>query len=234
MDCSSWTKRHQFLPVTSSNTPWNISFAYGVWQLWLSHKKRIFNPPSDTHNQMLPRTLHLSLEYFLLIHPRKSSIPKCILNISWQPPVDPFFTLNTDGRTLGNPGYAGGGGIIRDSQGRWIIGFPPHIGLTINNIVEHWAVQQRLYMAWDAGIIILNIEVDSTLVINCQTSPGDMAPALAPLICDCRILLDKKWTVCLNHTYCEVNRVADGLCKKGKGAKQPTENLFTLSIFCIL
>ena len=99
-DCSSWTKRHQFLLVTSNNTPWNIIFAYGIWQLWLSCKKRIFNPPSDTRNQMLHRTLHLSLEYFLLIHPRKSSIPKCILNISWQPPVDPFVTLNIDGSTF--------------------------------------------------------------------------------------------------------------------------------------
>ena len=110
--------RHQFLPVTSNYIPWNIIFAYGIWHLWLSCKKRIFNPPSDARNQMLHRTLHLSSEYSLLIHPCKSSIPKCILNISWQPPVDPFVTLNINGSTLGNPGYAGGGGVIRDSQGR--------------------------------------------------------------------------------------------------------------------
>lgn len=165
---------------------------------------------------MLHRTLHLSSEYFLLVHPRKSSIPKCILNISWQPPVDPFVSLNIDGSTLGNPGYAGGGGVIRDSQGRWIIGFPPHIGLTTNNIAELWAVRQRLYMVRDAGIIILNIKVDSTFSYKFLTSPGDMALALAPLICDCRILLDRKWMVCLHHTYHEVNRVADRLAKRGR------------------
>ena len=38
----------------------------------------------------------------VLHSPRVSNIPKCILNISWKPPVDPFVTLNTDDSTLGN------------------------------------------------------------------------------------------------------------------------------------
>ena len=51
---------------------------------------------------MVHKTLHLSSEFLLLIHPRVSNIPKCILNISWKPPVDPFVTLNTNDSTLGN------------------------------------------------------------------------------------------------------------------------------------
>ena len=61
-----------------------------------------YNPPSATRSQMVHKTLHLSSEFLLLIHPRVSNIPKCILNISWKPPVDPFVTLNTDDSTLGN------------------------------------------------------------------------------------------------------------------------------------
>ena len=61
-----------------------------------------YNPPSATRNQIVHKTLHLSSEFLLLIHPRVSNIHKCILNISWKPPVDPFVTLNIDDSTLGN------------------------------------------------------------------------------------------------------------------------------------
>ena len=75
---------------------------------------------------MVHKTLHLSSE-FLLIHPRISNIPKCILNISWKPPVDPFVTINIDDSALGNK---------KNSHGKWISGFYSHIGLTTNNIAE--------------------------------------------------------------------------------------------------
>ena len=34
-----------------------------------------------------------------------------------------WFKLNSDGASYGNPGKAGGGGIIRDCNGLWIKGF---------------------------------------------------------------------------------------------------------------
>ena len=71
-------------------------------------------------------------------------------------------------------------------------------------------------MNWDVGVNFLNIEVDSTLVIICLTFPGDMAPAFAPLICDCWILVARDWTVALHHTYHEASGVADRLAKRGR------------------
>ena len=155
---------------------------------------------------MVHKTLHLSSE-FLLIHPRVSNIPKCILNISWKPPVDPFITLNIDDSALGNK---------KNSHGKWISGFYSHIGLTTNNIAELWAVRQRLSLAWDAGINFLNIEVDSTLVIKYLTFLDHMALAFAYLICDCWILLARDWMVRLHHTYHEARGVTDRLAKRGR------------------
>lgn len=37
--------------------------------------------------------------------------------------------LNSDGPSLGNPGQAGGGGLIRDSNGVWIRGYAIAIGI---------------------------------------------------------------------------------------------------------
>ncbi|KAH0724103.1 hypothetical protein KY290_023795 [Solanum tuberosum] len=36
--------------------------------------------------------------------------------IKWREPLDNYLKLNTDGCSKGNPGEAGGGGILRDHQ----------------------------------------------------------------------------------------------------------------------
>ena len=52
--------------------PWNILFAYGIWQLWLSRNNRIFNPSSETLNQLMHKTLHLAIEFYHLAYHRKT------------------------------------------------------------------------------------------------------------------------------------------------------------------
>ena len=37
--------------------------------------------------------------------------------------------LNTDGSSLGNPGLAAAGGLIRDGNGSWVVGFTRKIGV---------------------------------------------------------------------------------------------------------
>ena len=40
-----------------------------------------------------------------------------------------WFKLKSNGASLGNPGEAGGGGSIRDSQGNCVKGYMRHIGV---------------------------------------------------------------------------------------------------------
>ena len=44
-----------------------------------------------------------------------------------------------DGSSVGNPRPAGGG-VIRDIEGAWIMGFVRNIGITSRYIVELWAL----------------------------------------------------------------------------------------------
>ena len=48
--------------------------------------------------------------------------------IKWERPLRGWCKLNTDGSSLGNPGAAGGGGVIRDALGAWIQAFSRKIG----------------------------------------------------------------------------------------------------------
>ena len=60
--------------------------------------------------------------------------------------------LNTDGASFQNPGKAGGGGIIRDSQGNWVKGYSRAIGFTTSIIAELWALRDGLNLAIQLGI----------------------------------------------------------------------------------
>ena len=95
--------------------------------------------------------------------------------IKWSlSPLD-WFKLNTDGSSLGNPGLARGGGLIRDHLGDWVGGFSRFIGFTTSVQVELRALKDGLLLAIDLWILNLEIEIDSLVVvelINSTTNPN--------------------------------------------------------------
>ena len=44
--------------------------------------------------------------------------------------------MNPHGSSFGNLGVAGGGGVVRDEDGNWILGFSHHIGITSSYMAE--------------------------------------------------------------------------------------------------
>ena len=74
--------------------------------------------------------------------------------------------MNSDGASLGNPGKAGGGGLIRDSQGNWVKGYMRNIGVATNIIAEFWALRDGLTLAFQLGITQLLVEHDAKVVVD--------------------------------------------------------------------
>ncbi|XP_042974708.1 uncharacterized protein LOC122306346 [Carya illinoinensis] len=56
--------------------------------------------------------------------------------VKWELLRGGMMKLNVDGGARGNPGDAGGGGIIRDCSGSCIAGFAHHYGVTRNTVAE--------------------------------------------------------------------------------------------------
>lgn len=52
--------------------------------------------------------------------------------------------LNINGLSLGNPRIAGGGGVIWDWSGRWVVGFSRKIGIATNLLADFWAIRDGL------------------------------------------------------------------------------------------
>ena len=59
-------------------------------------------------------------------------------SIRWEKPNEGWLTLNTDGSATGSDGLAGGGGLIRDGNGTWLIRFARRIGTATSFLAELW------------------------------------------------------------------------------------------------
>lgn len=68
--------------------------------------------------------------------------------VSWKYPSMDWIKLNVDGCSKGNLRCAGAGGLIRDSLGSLIKGFPINTGPIYSLVIaELWAVVKELELA---------------------------------------------------------------------------------------
>lgn len=93
------------------------------------------------------KCIQSTAEFFALGAQVNLPVSKVIIPITWRKPLEGWEKLNTNGLALGNPGKAGGGDLIRDHNGDWIIGFSRSLGSTNNFIVELWALRDGLTLA---------------------------------------------------------------------------------------
>ena len=83
----------------------------------------------------------------------------------WHKPKEGRFKLNSNGASLGNPGKAGGGGLIRNCNGNWVKGFRRKIGVATSIIAEFWALRDGLLLAAQLGITHLIVELDAKVIV---------------------------------------------------------------------
>ena len=119
--------------------PWGIIFSFGVWSLWLHRNKVVFE--GENHQQNLTsETYAHAADYIFIGSDCKQRIQKHIIQVKWSRLAAGWFKLNSNGSSLGNPGRAGGGGIIRNANGEWVTGYARAIGTTTSVAVELWAL----------------------------------------------------------------------------------------------
>ncbi|XP_042483247.1 uncharacterized protein LOC122063611 [Macadamia integrifolia] len=98
----------------------------------------------------------------LIINPKCPPEP---LEIFWCKPPSGWTKLNVDGSSMGNPGRAGIGGVIRNDLGAMIGSFKNFIGIQSNYVAEFQALIVCLLMAKKLRVSSLWIESDSAAVV---------------------------------------------------------------------
>lgn len=86
------------------------------------------------------------------------------VSVKWDKPVPNWYKLNTDGASVGNPGKAGEGALIRNHEGGWVKGFSRAIGISSNVDAELWALRDGLRICCSMGMQAAEIEIDAKVV----------------------------------------------------------------------
>ena len=125
-------------------------------------------------------------------------------------------TLHTDGGARGNPGPAGIGVVLSDTDGNVIGEIARGIGSTTNNVAEYTALVEGLQLALDKGVTEIDVRLDSQLVVSQVRGEWKIkSDALRQLAVRARSLLGKFERSTLTHVPRERNADADRLANQG-------------------
>ena len=123
--------------------------------------------------------------------------------------------LNTDGATSKALGVAGGGGLIRDNQGNWVIGFSRRIGVTNSFMVEVWALRDGLMLCNQMNLSDVIVELDTKALVDAFKNPSYANSIISPLFEDYKQLANQIPRHCIRHVYCEANKCTNKLASIG-------------------
>jgi ribonuclease HI len=196
------------------NMPWQTIFSFGIWNLWLRRNNFVFNPDVPFVDP-IANTISFASEFYYLTGNYSKVKLKSPIPVKWTLPSLGWFKLNTDGSSLGNPGLAGGGGVIRNHLGEWLGGFSRSIGFTTSVQAELRALKDGLLLAIDLEILNLEIEMDSLVAVDLINSSNTSNAFLSTIVTDCRCLLERFDHWSLKHVFREANGCADLLAKSG-------------------
>ena len=121
--------------------------------------------------------------------------------------------LNTDGCSRGNPGRAGGGGVLRDGEGKLLFTFSTFTGSCSSIQAEARALLFGVQLCIARGHVRVHVEVDSLVLIHivqqivqCPWSFDMEVRSLLQLL---------PHVVSITHCFREANQVADILSNVG-------------------
>ena len=140
---------------------------------------------------------------------------KTMVQVRWEKPQQGWIRLNTDGSTLGNPGRARGGGILRDDQGNWVAGFSRNIGFSTSFIAELWALSDGLTLYNNLKLNAVDIQIDAKAIVVLLSNPSYSNSFAMPIVDNCRQLISQIPQVWIGHCYCEANSCADFIARIG-------------------
>jgi ribonuclease HI len=127
--------------------------------------------------------------------------------------------LHTDGGARGNPGPAGIGVVLTDTQGNVIAEVGEGIGSTTNNVAEYSALIRGLEMALEKGVTEIDVRVDSQLIASQVMGEWKIKQEhLRPLAVKARSLLNRFERSTISHVPREQNAEADKLANPGMDA----------------
>ncbi|KAG8497788.1 hypothetical protein CXB51_007049 [Gossypium anomalum] len=153
--------------LQDSGLSWSCLFGVVVWRIWKNRNLFIFQNLSWSATKMVRNSSCWARQYESRMGSIKNSYSSSnsvtFSNDSW-------VSLHTDGAMVRDSGYAASGGMARDKEGNWIVGFSRFLGVCSPFEVELWGVLNGILILLNKGyrqILILsdNLEVVKSLSV---------------------------------------------------------------------
>jgi ribonuclease HI len=128
--------------------------------------------------------------------------------------------IHIDGGSRGNPGEAGYGVFVEDTEGGAVARLYGYIGVATNNVAEYQGLINGLRFALEQGARRVRVFSDSELVVKQINGAYRVKhPAMVPLHREACVLLGRftRWTI--GHVPREQNREADRLANRALDEK---------------
>ena len=138
--------------------------------------------------------------------------PTCV---RWRRPDQGKLKLNIDGSAQGNSGLAGGGGVLRDNRGNWVLGYSRKIERTTSSLAEWWALRDGLHLCLSKNHLDVVVELDLEIIVDALTTTQQLDQPVSLLMGDCRSMATRFNHIQFKHCYRERNKCANGLARKG-------------------
>jgi ribonuclease HI len=162
-----------------------------------------------------------------LTDPMRLKFNTCYINTSGltESEDEDKYTLYFDGACKGNPGIAGAGAVIYDSNKKELWSSSIFVGINeTNNTAEYNGLIMGLAQAVEMKINNLIVKGDSELIVKQMKEEYKVSAANLKYLYNNAKKLEKQITnICYKHIYREKNTVADRLANEGT-MKNKTNN----------
>ncbi|CAN1164205.1 Putative ribonuclease H protein At1g65750 [Linum perenne] len=131
--------------------------------------------------------------------------------ISWIPPPDDWVSINTHGSVLHQSNRAATGGIIRDSQGRYLATFTANLGSCSIMRAELRVAEFGLQIAWNMGLHKVILQLDSRPVVLVIEGHQLDDSRHSSIIHQIQLLRSLNWQTKVFHICREANKLRTSL-----------------------
>eukprot|EP00253_Pinus_taeda_P009858 PITA_09858 len=140
-----------------------------------------------------------------------------------------------DGASKGNPGAAGGGGVLLNPDGSALLRYHWGLGIESNNRAEALALWQGLTLALKRNIQSLTVFGDSRLIIQAMNSSSNQLQIhLGRILKKIRLMLAKFQKISFFHILRQLNSQADSEANLGSARSQRTLSVNFEESLCII
>lgn len=148
-----------------SGTPWKIVFSFSFWSIWKSRNEVVFNRKGRSP-KLAMEIVYQAMEYLHCVAAPRLQGRRVLRSILWERPKQGWKKLNTDGSCSELHGLAGCGGVVRNDDEQWVVGFNKWIGVTSSFATELWELREGLKLCCNLNIHCLEIEMDAKSIVD--------------------------------------------------------------------